>query len=457
MTAPTLLWLRQDLRLADQPALAAAIHDGPVVPVYVLDDETPKHRKMGAASRWWLHHSLKALDAALREKGSRLILRRGKCDEELAKVASEVGAGTVHAIRHYEPWWRNAERAVAKRLDLVCHDGNYLAPAGSITTGSGTPYKIYTPFWRALRDVMPPSHPLNRPNEIPAPSSWPASDRLADWNLLPTNPDWATGFAKEWTPGETGAHERVDDFVDEVACYDDTRNLPSIEGSSRLSPHLHFGEVSPDYVWHRMAGKGGSASVFLSELAWRDYAQNVILQLPDYGARNGRERFDDLPWRSGKAAKDDLCAWQRGETGYPIVDAGMRQLWATGWMHNRVRMIAASFLIKHLLIDWREGERWFWDTLVDADYGNNSVNWQWVAGTGIDANMWGRIMAPLAQSEKFDAGAYIRDWIPELADVQGPAIHDPDDAGRRPANYPAKLIGHREARDRALAAGKNLR
>ena len=456
MTAPTILWLRQDLRLADQPALVAAVRDGPVIPVYVLDDETPKHRRMGAASRWWLHHSLTSLDQSLREMGSRLIPRRGKCDEELAKVAQEVGAGTVHAIRHYEPWWRNAERAVAKRLDLVCHDGNYLAPPGSITSGNGAPYKIYTPFWRALRDVMPPPHPLHRPDEIPAPASWPASDDLADWHLLPAKPDWAMGFAKEWTPGETGAYDRVDDFVDDVAGYDDTRNLPSIEGSSRLSPHLHFGEVSPGYVWHRMAGKGGSTQVFLSELAWRDYAQNVILQLPDYGARNGRGRFDDLPWRSGKAAQGDLRAWQRGETGYPIVDAGMRQLWATGWMHNRVRMIAASFLIKHLLIDWREGQRWFWDTLVDADYGNNSVNWQWVAGTGIDANMWGRIMAPLAQSEKFDAGGYIRQWVPELAGIPDPAIHDPETAGCHPKDYPSKLIGHREARERALIAGKKV-
>lgn len=453
MADPTILWLRQDLRLADQPALAAAIHDGPVVPVYVLDDETPRHRKMGAASRWWLHHSLASLDEDLREKGSRLILRRGKCDEELAKVAKAVGAGTVHAIRHYEPWWRNAERAVARQLDLVCHDGNYLAPPGSVTTGSGEPYKIYTPFWRALRDVMPPPHSLNRPHAIPAPSKWPESDALADWELLPTKPDWATGFAKEWTPGEAGAHKRVDDFIDEVVDYDERRNLPSVEGSSRLSPHLHFGEVSAGHVWHRMAAKGGS-EVFLKELAWRDYAQNVILQLPDYGSKNGRERFDDLPWRSSKA---DLRAWQRGETGYPIVDAGMRQLWATGWMHNRVRMIAASFVIKHLLIDWREGERWFWDTLVDADYGNNSVNWQWVAGTGIDANMWGRIMAPLGQSEKFDAAGYVREWIPELAGVPDEAIHDPEAAGCLPKGYPPKIIGHREARERAIEAGKKVR
>ena len=228
--------------------------------------------------------------------------------------------------------------------------------------------------------------------------------------------------------------------------------MPSVEGSSRLSPHLHFGEVSPGQIWHRLANKKGD--VFLKELAWRDYAQNVILQLPDYASKNGRERFDALRWRSGNEAKADLHAWQQGRTGYPIVDAGMRQLWTTGWMHNRVRMIAASFLIKHLLIDWREGERWFWDTLVDADYGNNSVNWQWVAGTGIDANMWGRIMAPLVQSEKFDAADYIREWVPELRDLSDEAIHDPED---RPSGYPNKIIGHREARERALAAGRKVR
>ncbi|MDB5677838.1 deoxyribodipyrimidine photo-lyase [Sphingomonas bacterium] len=454
MPAPVIVWLRRDLRLADQPALAAAIGQGPVVPVYILDDETPKHRKMGAASRWWLHHSLESLDRDLRVCGSRLILRRGPCDEELAKVATEIGAHTVHAIRHYEPWWRNAERAVAKRLDLVCHDGNYLAPPGSVTSGSGAPYKIFTPFWRALRDVMPPQHSLEAPVQIGAPSKWPASDKLEQWDLLPSKPNWAAAFAKEWTPGEMGAHERLDDFVAEASRYDETRNLPSLGGSARLSPHLHFGEVSPAQVWHRLAGKGGSVDTFLGELAWRDFAQNVILQLPDYASKNGRERFDALPWRSSKT---DLRAWQQGRTGYPIVDAGMRQLWATGWMHNRVRMIAASFLIKHLLIDWREGEAWFWDTLVDADYGNNAVNWQWVAGTGIDANMWGRVMAPLVQSEKFDAADYIREWVPELRDLTDDAIHDPDDAGCRPDTYPAKIIGHREARERAIAAGRKIR
>lgn len=453
MSTPTILWFRRDLRLVDQAALVAAAAEGPVIPVYILDDDTPKHRAMGGASRWWLHHSLASLDASLREKGSRLILRRGRSEGVLEALSRETGATRVHCLRHYEPWWRNAERAVRTQLDLICHDGNYLAPPGSVTTGAGGVYKIYTPFWRALKDRMPPSKPVKAPCDIPAPSHWPKSDRLNEWGLLPTQPDWATGFAAEWAPGEAGAWERVADFVDAASGYDETRNLPSIEGSSRLSPHLHFGEVSPAYVWSRVADAGGSVDVFLSELGWRDYAQNVILQFPGYGAKNARDKFDALPWRSSKT---DLQAWQRGRTGYPIVDAGMRQLWATGWMHNRVRMIAASFLVKHLLIDWREGEKWFWGTLVDADYGSNSTNWQWVAGTGIDSNMFARIMAPLSQSEKFDAAGYIREWVPELAELGDDAIHDPDAHGCRPDRYPTKLIGHREARERALAVARMI-
>lgn len=454
MTEPSIVWFRRDLRLSDQAALAAAAAEGPVIPVYVLDDDTPKHRVMGGASRWWLHHSLKALDESLREKGSRLILRRGKCDTVLAELAEEMGAGRVHCIRHYEPWWRNAEKAVAKRLDLACHDGNYLAPPGSVTTGSGAPYKIYTPFWRALQERMPPEKPGYRPRDIAAPSKWPKSDGLADWDLLPTKPNWAKGFDEEWTPGEEGARKRLDTYVRHAAHYDEQRNLPSIEGSSRLSPHLHFGEISPAAIWHRVADAGGSVRVYLSELGWRDYAQNVILQFPDYASKNARDKFDALDWRTAPA---DLKAWQQGRTGYPIVDAGMRQLWTTGWMHNRVRMIAASFLIKHLLIDWRKGEQWFWDCLVDADYGSNATNWQWVSGTGIDSNMFVRIMAPLTQSEKFDAAGYIRQWVPELKHLHDDVIHDPEEHGRRPKDYPAKIIGHREARDRALKAAKAVR
>ncbi|MFM9935523.1 MAG: cryptochrome/photolyase family protein [Novosphingobium sp.] len=443
---PSIVWLRRDLRLADQAAFAAAAAAGPVIPVYVLDDETPRHRRMGAASRWWLHHSLASLDADLRAKGLRLILRRGRCEAVLADMARETGATTVHCLEHYEPWWRNAERAVGAVLDLQRHDGNYLAPPGSITTGSGQPYKIYTPFWRALETRMPPPAPQPVPKHLAAPRVWPVSDMLADWGLLPTEHDWAGGMRGEWMPGEAGAVVRLEAFADRAKAYAERRNLPSVPGTSRLSPHLHFGEISPATAWQMTAARGGSVGTFLGELGWRDYAQNVILQLPDYAGNPAREAFATFPWRNDPAG---LKAWQQGMTGYPIVDAGMRELWATGWMHNRVRMIAASFLIKHLLIDWREGERWFWDTLVDADYGSNAVNWQWSAGTGVDSNMFVRIMAPLGQSPKFDAAGYIRQWVPELAHLDDSAIHDPE---VRPRKYPARIVGHAEARARALAA-----
>ncbi len=446
MSAPHIVWFRRDLRLADQAALLAAAKAGPVIPVYVLDDQTPRHRRMGGASRWWLHHSLASLDASLRRLGSRLVLRRGRSEDVLTALVARTGAAEVHALHHYEPWWRNAEKAVAKTVPLHLHHGNYLAPAGSVLTGGGAPYRIFTPFWNALKGRMPPPLPTAAPAALDTPASWPESERLEDWALLPTSPDWAGGMRETWQPGEAGAMERLDSFVAKARRYDECRNLPSLEGTSRLSPHLHFGEISPATVWHRVADAGGSVDVFLSELGWRDYAQNVILQMPEYGSRNAREAYDRLQWRDDR---QDLRAWQQGRTGYPIVDAGMRELWHTGWMHNRVRMIAASFLVKHLLIDWREGERWFWDTLVDADYGSNAVNWQWTAGTGVDSNMFVRIMAPLTQSPKFDAAGYIRRWVPELAHLSDADIHDP---ALPPRGYPRKLVAHAEARARALAA-----
>jgi deoxyribodipyrimidine photo-lyase len=453
VTGTNILWFRQDLRLADQPALAAAVEEGPVIPVYVLDDVTPGPRfRIGGAQRWWLHHSLANLDADLRARGSRLILRRGSSEQVLGRLIEETGAGRIHAIRHEEPWWVAAEAALGGRL--VRHDGNRLAPLRDVTTGSGGPFKIYSAFWRALQAHLPPARPQPAPRTIPAPQSWPASEKLAEWGLLPTTPDWAQGF--DWVPGEAEAQRKAAAFADAVASYEERRNLPAEEGTSRLSPHLHFGEISPAALWHAHEGRR-HAEKFRKELAWRDFAAGVIAAMPDYAVRNGRAAYDRLPWRTGRAAATDFLAWRQGRTGYPIVDAGMRQLWATGWMHNRVRMIAASFLVKHLLIDWRRGWDWYWDTLVDADYGNNSVNWQWIAGTGVDANMFSRIMAPLAQSEKFAAGDYIRRWVPELRDVPGEAIHDPEAAGVAVRGYPAKIIGHREARERALAAVRGIR
>ena len=453
MTAPVLLWLRQDLRLRDNPALTAAAHDGPVIPVYVLDDDAPGRWRIGAAQRWWLHHALAAIGRSFGDRGMPLILRRGDAVSVLNALADETGAAAIHANRQYEPWWRDAEAALGDRLYL--HDGNHLAPPEDVRTGGGGLYKVYSGFWRALSQRMPPGDPLPIPCAMKVPERLPESDDLASWRLLPTRPDWAAGFGDAWQPGEESALRRAKDFAEDVHAYERRRDLPSEEGTSRLSPHLHFGEISPRQLWHALDGHRDAAK-FRKELAWRDFAAGIVLAMPDYAEANGRPRFDALRWRTGKAAGADLRAWQRGRTGYPIVDAGMRQLWATGWMHNRVRMIAASFLVKHLLIDWREGEAWFWDTLVDADYGNNAVNWQWIAGTGVDSNMWGRIMAPLVQSAKFAAADYIRRWVPELAGLADSAIHDPDAAGCRPDTYPAKIVGHREARERALDAGRKL-
>ena len=452
--APTLVWFRRDLRLADQAALAAACAGGgAVIPVYVHDDESARHRAPGGASRWWLHGSLVALDADLRRRGSRLVCRSGRAEVVLAALAEETGARVVHAVAAVEPWLRNAERAVGKRLDLRLHAGNYLAPPLSVRTGGGTPYRIYTPFWRALRELMPPPAPLPAPARIAAPAAWPVGDDLDDWHLLPTHPDWAGGLRAEWTPGEAGAQARLGDFLDHAARYADERNLPAREGTSRLSPHLAFGEISAGAVWHALAGRQGEGvDTFRGELGWRDFAGNVIAEFPDFGARSARAAYDAMPWREGAEAEADLAAWQRGQTGWPIVDAGMRQLWDSGWMHNRVRMLVASFLVKHLLIDWRRGEQWFWDTLVDADYAQNTVNWQWVAGSGHDASLFARIMAPLSQSVKFDAGGYIRRWVPELAGLSDADIHDPAGDFRARLGYPAMRVSHAEGRARALAA-----
>jgi deoxyribodipyrimidine photo-lyase len=448
MPAPSLLWLRQDLRLHDQPALAAAAREGAVIPVYILDDETAGRWKIGGAQRWWLHHSLERLGESFERLGSRLVLRRGRAEAELERLAAETGARRFHATRHYEPWWVESEKRVARALELVLHAGNVLVPPEQIRTGTGAPFKIYTPYWRALQDRLPPDEPVAAPLKLAAPEQWPASDPLPCWGLLPSRPNWAAGFEREWSPGEAAALERLGAFAGRAGQYPGARDRPGEEGTSRFSPHLHFGELSPRLVWHELPREGGEK--FRKELAWRDFSHNVMLSQPEVGERPGRRAFANFPWRTGPEADSDFEAWSRGRTGYPIVDAGMRQLWATGWMHNRVRMIAASFLVKHLLLDWRRGTEWFWETLVDADYGNNSQNWQWIAGTGVDSQPFNRIMAPILQSRKFGAEDYIRRWVPELAGLSDEAIHEP--GALRPAGYPEPIVGHREARERALAA-----
>jgi deoxyribodipyrimidine photo-lyase len=449
-----IVWFRQDLRTADQAALAAAAASGAVLPIYVFDDETPGEDRMGAAQRWWLHHSLADLQSGLAALGAPLILRRGRAADVLAMLAAETGATSVHALRHHEPWWRRAEEELARRVPLRLHHGAQLCDPRAIRNGSGARYRVFTPWFERLLALMPPPPPAPAPARLEAPAALPITERLEDWNLRPRAPDWATGF-DVWTPGEAGARAVFDAFLPRVADYEIERNFPSDSGVSRLSPHIHFGEISPATLWTQAEGPASRA--FLRELAWREYGLNLVDQFPDYARRNGRVLFDRFPWRTGPAADADFRAWTRGRTGYPAVDAAMRELWGTGWMHNRLRMVAASFLVKHLLIDWRRGERWFWDTLLDADRGANAMNWQYVAGSGVDAPVFSRIMAPVLQSRKFEMAGYIRRFVPELAHLGDAVIHAPHEIGAAPPDYPSPIVSHPFARGRALAAWNSAR
>ncbi len=453
MSAPHLVWFRNDLRLLDHAALCAAAAAGPVAALFVLDDAAPGTWAMGAAQRWWLHYSLAALGRDIAARGGRLILRRGDAAAIVPEVAATIGAAAVHTLTHYEAWAKAQDAAVAKSVTLRRYHGVLLVPPASVTGGSGGRYRIFTPWWRKLAEQMPPA----RPRPVPEISfaDTPPGDDLASWGLLPTRPDWSAGFSV-WQPGEAGAAAQLAAFLKVAAGYDIMRNLPSSDASSRLSPHLALGEISVRSVWHAVADAipANKAEPYLRELGWRDFAANILDQFPDHGDVPGRAVFESIGFRDAPA---DLLAWQQGRTGYPIVDAGMRQLWVTGWMHNRVRMIAASFLTKHLLIDWRLGERWFWDCLVDADLAANSLGWQWVMGSGVDSSPFNRVFAPVTQSAKFNAGDYIRRYVPELASLDDADIHAPWEAGLLPGirlgkDYPQPIIGHAEGRARALAA-----
>ncbi len=464
MPAPQIIWFRQDLRLADQAALAAAAKIGPVIPVYVLDDAAPGHWHMGAASRWWLHHSLKSLDASLQKIGARLLLLKGDSVRALSDLAAQTGADTIHALEHFEPWARRQQSALSKTGLLKLHGSVALADPASVRSLSGTAFKVFTPFWRTLQNQMPPAMPMPGPKKITMAQNAPTGDSLESWKLLPTRPNWAAEFTKEWQPGESGAQARLKLFAPLARGYGEGRNFCAQDLTSKLSAPLHFGEISVRHVWHALSDASGpAAEPILRQLGWRDFSFNLIITAPDFADVNWRRDFDAFPWGQDESG---LRAWQKGLTGYPIVDAGMRQLWATGWMHNRVRMIAASFLIKHLLIDWRVGEKWFWDTLLDADLANNAAGWQWTAGSGADASPYFRIFAPVTQGERFDAqGDYVRRWVPELAELPDKYIHKPWEAPlmilqsagiKLGATYPKPIVDHVLARTRALAAFKTL-
>lgn len=425
MSTTSLVWLRDDLRIADNPALHAAAERGEVVVLYVLDEQSEGIRPLGGASKWWLHGSLTSLGADLAEMDVSLVLRRGAAAAIVEEVAEDVGATAVFWNRRYGAPEIAVDTTLKttlreKGLEVSSFAASVLFEPWTVRTGSNTPYSVYTPFWRACRAVPEPRHPLPVPDITGAKAD--AGDDLKSWMLLPERPDWAGGLREEWTPGERGGAERLAAFIrDDVDDYADGRDELSGRVTSRLSPHLRFGEVSPYQAWHAAAGKSGrGAAGFLSELGWREFSTHVLFHFPELATRNWRAKFDSFPWKPVDEAA--LEAWQQGRTGIAVVDAGMHELWQTGTMHNRVRMITASFLTKNLLIDWRIGEQWFWDTLVDADGASNPFNWQWVAGSGADAAPYFRIFNPELQAKKFDPqGRYVQKWAPEHVTGEAPA------------------------------------
>ena len=473
MTASTtVLWYRQDLRVSDHDALLDACDRGPVVPVFVWNPDTEGAWAPGGASRWWLDRSLRALEAELVRRGSRLVVRTGDAAAELQAVARECGARRVACSRRFEPAAMQDEERVHEALERagIAFDrvgANLLYDPFEIRSGSGTPYKVFTPFWKMCRSRGEPDRPRAAPERIPAPAKWPTGVPVDALGLAPTIP-WAGGLAEAWIPGEVGGRARLAAFVAApIGHYAGQRDIPGIAGTSMLSAHLHFGEVSPREAWHAagdaMRGRGAdfaaNAEKFRAELGWREFGAHVLANSPRTSDDPLRMEFRRFPWRMD-AAK--LRAWQRGRTGYPFVDAGMRELWHTGWMHNRVRMVVASFLVKHLLMDWMHGARWFWDTLVDADLASNTLGWQWAGGCGADAAPYFRIFNPVTQGEKFDpTGAYIRRWVPELASVPDEYLHAPWEAPPLAlsmsgvtlgVDYPHPIVDHVQARADALAA-----
>jgi deoxyribodipyrimidine photo-lyase len=449
-SGPSIVWLRNDLRLADNPALDAAITRAePVVLVYVHDEESPGIRPLGGATKWWLHHSLSALTNDVTNLGGTLVLRRGRGTEVIEELAKTLGAGAVFWNRRYG-LAREGDAALKETLrdaGVICESfaGNLLFEPWTIRTGEGKPFRVFTPFWRACLASNPPRTPLRVPDHLTGMAGI-ESESLDSWNLRPTSPDWSAGLAQMWTPGESGATERLEDFVTNTLASYHRRDEPGPVTTSRLSPHLRFGEISPHTIWHALerelpADAAQNKAKFLSEIGWREFSYNILFHAPDLAHKNFRPEFDRFPW--GTPEPGVLAAWQKGQTGIPLVDAGMRELWATGYMHNRVRMVAASFLIKNLMVDWRLGEQWFWDTLVDADEANNPASWQWVAGSGADAAPYFRVFNPVLQAEKFDSeNVYISRWVPEYG------THA----------YPSEpIIDLKVSRDRALAAFSSLK
>ncbi len=474
--APIIIWFRQDLRLSDNPALHAAHEAGhPIIPLYILDDQNAKEWKMGAASRVWLHHGL---DALSKDLSDHLVLQKGDATEIIPGLVTKTGAMGIYWNRCYEPWRIKRDENIKsffkdnmENFDVQSFNGSLLWEPWTIQNQAGLPYRVFTPFYRkGCLQADAPREPLERPSRITYGQTQKLGVSLNDLNLLPAGEgDWHKNLVSYWTISEDGAHKRLHKFLETgLPNYKKGRDHPADENTSRLSPYLHFGQISPNQAWyaakkHNMKdSEAKDREHFLSELGWREFSYSLLYHFPKITWDNLQERFNDFPWNAQES--DDLEKWRRGQTGYPIVDAGMRQLYETGYMHNRVRMIVGSFLVKNMLTHWHRGEEWFWDCLVDADLASNAASWQWIAGCGADAAPYFRIFNPMLQSKKFDgAGEYIRHFVPELKDLSDKDIHAPWEASEielRAAGielgktYPHPMMDHGEARDRALEAFK---
>jgi len=468
----SIVWFRQDLRLQDNPAFQAAVgRGGPVVPIYVLDDAGEGRWPMGGASRWWLHHSLESLDLSLRRLGSRLLLARGDSGEILRHLVRRTGAGAIYWNRRHEPSATARDATIEAEfasagVEARSFNGELLHAPHLVANRQGRPYQVFTPYWRHCL-TLPVEPPVRfRAFRLPGPPTWPKSLDLPELRLLPGT-RWDSGFGALWKPGEAGAAGRLRRFAaGAIGTYAARRNFPALDGTSMLSPFLHFGEISPRQVWAAAKAQKVDPSVFLGEIGWREFAHHLLHYFPDTPEVPLRPEFARFPWAEDRKGSL-LRAWQKGRTGYPFVDAGMRQLWQTGWMHNRVRMVVASFLVKHLRLPWQLGAAWFWDTLVDADLANNTLGWQWSTGCGADAAPYFRIFAPVLQGLKFDPdGDYVRRWVPELARLPQRYIHSPWEAPgpvlaaagvALGGNYPRPIVDHAAARAAALKAFRQLR
>lgn len=463
----TIMWFRNDLRTHDNAALLFASERSDVIPIYIFDEDAG--RTFGAAKKWWLHHAIHILSKNIERLGGKLILRKGDEASILKQVINDTGADTICWNRRYDP--RCIEKDIALKSELTdlgivveSFSGFLLHEPTRLTTKAGTPFRVFSPFWRTLESQLTDEPPRPEPANLTQRQTNIESEDLTSWQLCPSNPDWASKFNEHITPGEKGALETLQKFLDDrIVEYKNNRDFPAIDGTSSLSPYLTFGEISPRQIWYESLVKHGGQD-FRRQLCWREFSYHLLFHNPKLDQTNFNSAFDNFTWSDNP---EGLERWKKGLTGYPIVDAGMRELWQTGYMHNRVRMIVASFLTKHLLIDWRLGEQWFWDTLLDADPANNAAGWQWVAGSGADASPYYRVFNPIKQGKKFDSnGAYVRKYLPELKNLDNKLIHTPWEASAAELDaasitlgqdYPYPIVEHSSARNRALSAYQRMK